>query len=257
LTSSRTLRSRLVSYGRQCCIRLRVRIARRFCTLRGYLFDARYGTDTIGRRENANPDIDPEAQRSMRQYQASKIGVFHHIIRNLALSWPDYAFVDFGCGKGLCLMLAAQYGFRRCIGVEISARLSAIAEQNTSFFGRKSKTNSTFDIRCMDARHYPIPQGRTVLYFYNPFDSEVMCAVLANVQRALEESPREIVVIYVVPAEADVFEKADFLSLKGTGEFRGDHYRVYSSAEARVSRIVDAPVTRSLPVHPLPHIVHR
>src|SRR5207245_5268496 len=39
-------------------------------------------------------------------------------------------FVDFGCGKGRALVLAAEHGFRRVLGIECDAQLFAAAQRN-------------------------------------------------------------------------------------------------------------------------------
>ena len=39
-------------------------------------------------------------------------------------------FVDFGCGKGRVLFLAARYRFARIIGVELSERMAEQARRN-------------------------------------------------------------------------------------------------------------------------------
>lgn len=39
-------------------------------------------------------------------------------------------FLDYGSGKGRALIMAAQYPFRRILGVEFSPQLSLIASQN-------------------------------------------------------------------------------------------------------------------------------
>ena len=220
------------SYARQMFSILRARLSRRYCIIRGLLFDVRYGTDTIKTREIANLDIAENARRSARKYRASKIALFHHVLRNLPASCREFTFVDVGCGKGLCLMLGAKYGFRHLIGIEISPELTAIAERNIARFRKRVKTTSTFELHCMDARQYPIPHGKAIYYFYNPFTREVMTAVLTNIRRSLAKSPREIIIIYVVPSAADAFDEADFLSMEKAGESCGDHFRIYSNSAA-------------------------
>ena len=49
---------------------------------------------------------------------------------SLAIDASRFTFVDLGCGKGKPLMVAASYGFRRLVGVDISAECIAIARRN-------------------------------------------------------------------------------------------------------------------------------
>src|ERR687885_509057 len=50
----------------------------------------------------------------------------HRLLRDIAISEDD-VLIDFGSGKGRVLFLAAHYGFRKIIGVELSAKLNQIA----------------------------------------------------------------------------------------------------------------------------------
>jgi hypothetical protein len=50
-----------------------------------------------------------------------------------------------------------------------------------------------------------VPHEATVLFFYNPFDGEVLSKVVANIRRSLAEAPRKITIVYVRPEK--FFEK--------------------------------------------------
>src|SRR6188508_1333404 len=93
---------------------------------RDFFFDWKYGTDT--RRMIDAGDLETESENKSRavQYQATKAWPFLKLLR--AIQVPrDGIFVDFGSGKGRALLIAADYGFKRSVGIEFSPQLCAIA----------------------------------------------------------------------------------------------------------------------------------
>jgi SAM-dependent methyltransferase len=110
---------------------------------------------------------------------------------------PDDVFLDLGSGKGRAVFLAAQYPFRRVIGVELSPELHAVAVQNLRRFG------SRVELVNADATEYELPADVTVLFLFNPFNGSVFAAALANVLRSLDEHPRTLRLVYVNPVEEE------------------------------------------------------
>jgi hypothetical protein len=61
----------------------------------------------------------------------------------------------------------------------------------------------------MDAANYPLPAECLVLYFFNPFDKNIMSLVLLNISKSIFENPREIFIVYANPIESDLFDQTD------------------------------------------------
>jgi SAM-dependent methyltransferase len=120
-------------------------------------------------------------------------------------------FVDFGSGKGRALVLAAEYGFRRVIGVELAPALHDAAQRNVEAFRRRRPWAGGIELYCGDAVELPIPQGEALLFFYNPFADGVMRKVAANIERSYRERPRKLLVAYRNPVHSQVFEELAFL----------------------------------------------
>lgn len=119
--------------------------------LSGWVFDWRYGTDTGGHIEQHKLAVTSANQQHAEVYLASKAGPTGLLFRQLAL--PKRAtFVDFGAGKGRVLLLAAQYGFARVIGVEFAADLSRIARAIVATFRQRTGHTTPIDI-VMRTRH--------------------------------------------------------------------------------------------------------
>jgi Histone methylation protein DOT1 len=97
------------------------RLLLRRCT--DFLFDKLTGMDTS--KTVGHEQLEFDADRG-HHYVASrwfKLFDLHRILRGIAISRDD-VFIDFGSGKGRVLFVAAHYGFRKIIGVELSPKLN-------------------------------------------------------------------------------------------------------------------------------------
>ena len=55
---------------------------------------------------------------------------FRRYVRALGIDYARYSFVDLGSGKGKALLLAAEYPFRRIIGIELFEPWAQAARRN-------------------------------------------------------------------------------------------------------------------------------
>jgi hypothetical protein len=113
----------------------------------------------------------------------------------------DYTFVDLGCGKGRTLLVAGQMGFRRVEGIEFSHYLCRVADKNLAI------TNTTAEVKCMDAGDYSFDDSPILLYLYNPFREPVLLRVIEN----LRQHKSSLIVIYNTPNFAKVLDGCGFL----------------------------------------------
>ncbi|MGO9649142.1 MAG: class I SAM-dependent methyltransferase [Terriglobales bacterium] len=176
----------------------------------GWMFDRRFGVHTSGWIRQPSPSVEGTSAQSGKPYDGSNPAHFKRIVENLEVRYEDYAFVDFGSGKGRVLLLASAFPFRSVTGVEWSRELHEIAERNVGRY-KGPRVCNEIESFCMDAGEFRIPPGKLVLYFFNPFGHEVMARVLENVRRSFEEDPREIILVYMNPRHREVFDQADFL----------------------------------------------
>ena len=113
----------------------------------------------------------------------------------------DYTFIDLGCGKGRTLLVAGQMGFRRVEGIEFSQYLCRVADRNLAV------TNTTAEVKCMDAGDYSFDDGPILLYLFNPFREPVLLRVIEN----LRQHKNSLIVIYNNPIYAKVLDGCGFL----------------------------------------------
>jgi 16S rRNA G966 N2-methylase RsmD len=99
-------------------------------------------------------------------------------------------FMDYGCGKGKVLIGAARHGFALSRGIEYTERLHTIAVSNMRKLGLTDKTEV---IHGDATEFFPSPKDR-VLYFFNPFEGQVLDKTLQNIKAVTPEGKRVLVV---------------------------------------------------------------
>jgi SAM-dependent methyltransferase len=162
-------------------------------------FDLAHGVDTAGPVQLAELNIKSANWPYGTRYEPIGPGQFRTVIEAAEVDFPRYTFVDFGSGKGRALLLASEYPFRKIIGVEFAPELAEIARRNLCNYSGAAQRCRQVEVVCRDATEFPIPDGPTVCFFHNPFEAQVMAAVVANVRQSLEHQPREMIVLYVFP----------------------------------------------------------
>lgn len=131
-------------------------------------------------------------------YMPTEPAVFREMIEGLGIEYARYTFIDLGSGKGRTLLMAAEYPFRRIVGVELLPELHRVATENVEKFARQNAGRSIEVIRA-DAREFEFPKEPLVLYLFNPLPEAGLERVMENLQRSLAESPREIWIVYHNP----------------------------------------------------------
>ena len=138
--------------------------------------------------------------------------VFDHlqtIEANLPTGQAGQNILDFGCGKGRVLAVAAYYGFRKITGVEFAKELCDVARKNIIPVQQRFP-DKIFNVIHANAVDYKIEYDTNVFFFFNPFDEVVMLAVAKNILTSLKQNPREIYVVYINPVHKEIFMSAGF-----------------------------------------------
>jgi SAM-dependent methyltransferase len=159
-------------------------------------YDRQHSTDTDGMVPTRDLDIaDPATKWQANLYLGSPARVTRHIIDSLAIEHQNYTFIDYGSGKGRALFVAAEYPFGQVVGVEISAQLHRVAQQNLKSY--QGKLASDIELWCGNALDYPLPAGDLVLHMYHPFGPDVLKQVLVHIRDSDAASKRRILVPYL------------------------------------------------------------
>jgi predicted RNA methylase len=153
-------------------------------------------------------------------YQPTEPSLFHEMLNALKIDFREFTFIDLGSGKGRVLLMAADYPFRRIVGVELLPELNRVAQENLNQY--KSDSQQCFAIESIlgDAREFAFPPEPTVLYLFNPLPEEGLVQVIASLDRSLREEPRPMYVLYHNPILDHVLAKCSGLGkLSGTLQF--------------------------------------
>jgi SAM-dependent methyltransferase len=170
------------------------------------LFDAAHGVDTDGEIPLDRFDIAPELAASAERYMPVDAAAVVDAVTFLGIDPRQFTFVDLGCGKGRALMVAAQLGFARVIGVELVPELADTARRNLARL-----KYDTDGVETGDAGRFRFPAGKLVLFLYNPFNHDVVRRVIENL-RAVRG---ELFVIYKNAQCAEMMDACGFLHRLG------------------------------------------
>ncbi len=191
-------------------------------------FDRKYGTDTIDIVELDQLDISSENKLFGMRYEVTRARPMRKLFRVLDLP-RDSVFVDFGSGKGRVLMLAAEYGFRKVIGVEFSHQLCSAATRNLKIFAEKQGLAVATEIVEADVADYKITGDQTVFFMFNPFYGEVLEMVADKIAGSVETHPRKVTLIYQYPECREAIEAKGLFKQTARHEWGGCEFLVYEN----------------------------
>lgn len=132
-------------------------------------------------------------------YQPSEAALFHRMLAALPIDFSQFTFIDVGSGKRRALLLAADYPFRRIIGLELLPELDRIAQENIENYKSDSQRCFAIESVCTDARRFEFPAEALVIYLFNPLTESGLSEMMKNLGRSLREHPRPIWIIYHNP----------------------------------------------------------
>lgn len=121
--------------------------------------------------------------------------------RALALVTPQPGtdvFLDYGCGQGRALVVAARQPFAKVMGIELSEELCVAARQNLNSAAPRLQCLNHEVIRA-DAQSWPLPDEVTVVFLFNPFRGPVLESAIRQIGASLKRRPRNLKVLYVQP----------------------------------------------------------
>ena len=194
-------------------------------------FDRDYGVETCAIRNPDTLTIQSENREQGYRYQATRVLPLRKMLSHLRRQLPaGSVLVDFGCGKGRVLLLAAEQGFA-ARGVEYSSELCEIARRNVAAF--KSKTGSKMEMSVIegDVTTYEVRPDEAVFFLFNPFEPPIFERAVANLAASLERQPRELRLVLYLPNEQyheAILARPQF-QLASRHRFRGYQFAVYSA----------------------------
>ena len=171
------------------------------------LFDWQHHIKTCDTAELSGLTIRSDNAKHGVWYHPSHPRLVFRLLDGLSIDYRAYMFIDLGSGKGRTLLIASEYPFRRIVGVEFAEELHKAAVRNVRDY--RGRTQRCTDIECLhlDATDFEIPPIPTVFYLANPFRPPVLVPVLHNIEKSLDEVPRDVLLIYVTPFHGELIER--------------------------------------------------
>ena len=189
-----------------------------------HAFDKTYNVDTSGVIPLSELNIDGIGWQSGNAYQAVWPSEFHDAMRFAGVVANDLTFIDFGCGKGRAILLAAEYPFAKIVGVELSSELAQVAEKNIQSYRNPRQLCFNLNVVNEDATELTLPDEPLVIFLYNPFECELMEVFIQNVELSIAHSPRNITIIYLNPQHDELWKAVPNLAHVG----RNSNVSVYN-----------------------------
>jgi hypothetical protein len=158
-------------------------------------------------------------------YQPTEPALFHEMLASLMhssakIDFREFTFIDIGSGKGRVLLMAADYPFRRILGVELLPELHRVAQENISKYKSDSQQCFAVETKNIDAVDFEFPFEPTVLYLFNPLPESGLARMITNLERSPREHPRQVFVLYHNPLlERVLTRSAFFKKIVGTPQY--------------------------------------
>jgi hypothetical protein len=153
-------------------------------------------------------------------YQPTEPALFQEMMAHLEVNFQDFTFVDIGSGKGRVLLMAADYPFRRILGIELFFALHQVAQENLATYKNHSQKCFALEVTCADARSFVFPAEPLVVYLFNPLPAPALIDMTANLVHSLSQSPRTVYVVYHNPLlEHVIARQPAFKKIAGTHQY--------------------------------------
>jgi hypothetical protein len=200
-------------------------------------FDRIHGVQTEGivQREQMG-DVGPNLRFAV-QYSPTKPKTFHCLLNSIAISYPEFTFIDIGAGKGRVILMASRYPFHKIVGVEFVPKLCEIARKNFEVCRCQA------EMHCMDATQYIFPDDPLVIYMFNPFSIDPMRKLAGNLERSLAANPRPVYVVYWNALHSQVFTESPYFTQVAS---RRDEFVIFRSKQKLTTCLDGAHVTQDV-----------
>jgi SAM-dependent methyltransferase len=161
-------------------------------------YERRFGLDTDFYVAPAELDVAKPIRQHAVAYTPSSYLALHEAFVSGRIDCRGRVLVDYGCGMGRALLVAATLPFKKIIGVEVSPRLADQARTNLSRYAASATgPMPEWEVVTADARDFEPPPDATIFYFYDPFDAAVFREVVARIGASLDAHPRACTLIYL------------------------------------------------------------
>ena len=171
--------------------------------------ERKYGIQTTKLNDLKKLSIKGDNLGHAQNYQGANYFLLDKVFTYLQSINVNKNIIDYGCGKGRVLVVAAFYGFNKITGIDFAKELCEEAQKNIIPL-QQHFPDKIFNVIHINAVDYEIEDDMNVFFFFNPFDEVVMLAVVKNILLSLKKNLRDVYVIYINPVHSEIFMSAGF-----------------------------------------------
>lgn len=194
----------------------------------GYIrhpFDLEFGVRTSGLIAGRHLTSGHPNDRHATAYY----GIAPSVFRSMLVRWrrcrpvapiDEFTFIDLGAGMGRAILLAAEYPFRKVIGVELHPTLARIARRNMAAWRAAGRARARMRLVCDDAAAFDPPSGPCVAFLFNPFAGPVLRRLLARWTRAFAGRKGKLDLLYVNDEQKHIIRQQRGFTRLFSGQIR-------------------------------------
>jgi SAM-dependent methyltransferase len=176
-----------------------------------YVFDLRRGIRTRGFVRNDQQLAGISVGGDPNYYQPIGLPLLRRLASTVPVDRPTTTFVDLGAGRGRAVILAAELGFGRVLGVELDGELAAEGADNvrrwqSSRRGRRLEEQQV-DVIQGDAAATTLPEGPLVIALFNSFGPSTLRLMLGNLCADRKNPKDPVFFAYINPVHEDTLEE--------------------------------------------------
>jgi len=189
----------------------------------------------------ATHDLAPSGALHLQQaneYAPSPRLVVHWLLNSLNTDLSRSSFVDYGSGRGRVLLTAAEKPFDAVRGVEFSKQLHEEAAINIANYPADHLACRDIQSVYGDALEFDPPRGDCVLYFYNPFDANLLSRVVRQALDVIVSRGDRATLIYANPVHGQVMADEPRLMERKLSLLLRFKLRFLSPCDARIFELI-------------------
>jgi SAM-dependent methyltransferase len=203
------------------------------------VFDKRRGIHTRGSSHNEAVHAPMSVGKDGMHYEGANFLLWWQLRWHLPADRHRATFVDVGAGLGRMMILAAELGYRRVIGVELDPDLVRGAEENIARWrarrGAARWPGQEVVVVHGDAATYPLPEGPLVICMYNAFGPTSLRRLVRQVCEVPRTAGDEVFLVYMNSVHASVVDEFPQMAVESRGK-RWALYRLRAGNTATASR---------------------
>jgi len=193
--------------------------------------EKKYNIDTSRLQDVNRISVKGGNLKHAEMYQGASYYLLEKVFDYMRTNKINSSMIDFGCGKGRAMVVAAAYGYKKVVGIDFASALCRVAWENINAV-KENYPECEFHVMYEDVVNYEIDDNVNTFFFFNPFNEIIMKQVLKNMLTSLSRRHRDLYVIYINPQHKEVFLKGGFEEVAGWRKLKYIEAGVYRKGKS-------------------------